>query len=550
MKNILILVLLIWTTNGLFSQQTIQPISNDAQDGALYNAAFADDGSLSLEYGLMKKKETAFVDYFFSPDLKFIKENESAEPKAKKLDLPEVKYDYIYTSVGGCSSFDILSMSLNVDKYSVTKTWNNKKQHYVADIKKSSIGEKKGNKFNYKGYVGYYDAKSGANLVLVKENDKSKDDAKQYKLVKITLDGNVKEIPIGELAQYSIVFSELVKKNPGADNQYDDPNLAEYNALFVFAPYKESGANPKDYVVLLVDGDGNIIWKTPVTMPSVATIITDVEQNGNDIYFFGMTSPGKAKYYRDEFMDYSNIANPCYPDFYNYRDNQREINLTKVEPDNLVMMKISDGKLAYLNTTPASVLNSKKVVPPSVKKVPKTPFTKFHLQAFRVFANGDILVAGQRTKVVTINKTSARAYEDLICLHFDNSGNLKAEYYVEPQLATSKKDQVFQMQHMFIPSQDKKTAYWIMFEPEGVNGYANFWDAMNDRKTLYANFQPVVMKIDLDGVKISDPELPLGKEYLSYSDYSLIFRPNSSEAVFLGHTRKSDKVGLTKYDFK
>lgn len=550
MKTTIMTIALFWACCSLSAQQVTQPLSDNAKDGALFNAGFGNDGTLTLEYGHVKKKETKFVNYTFDSYLKFLKEDESSEPKTKKLDQPSIKYDYIYTSVGGCSSFDILSMSLNVAKYSISKTWNNKKQYYDVDAQKTPIGEKKGDKFKYKGYVGYYNAKTGTNLVLVKEDDKSKDDAKQYKLIVISLDGSVKEISLGELGKYSIVYSALVKRNPDANDEYEEQNLAEYNALYFFAPFKESGANAKDYVVLLVDGDGNKLWQTTVAMPAVATVITDIEQDGNDIYFFGMTSPGKGPYYRYEFMDFSNISNPCYPDFYNYRDNQRETDITKVEPDNLVMMKMTGDKVDYLTVTPSSVLNSKKVVPPSVKKVPKTPFTKFHIQAFEVFDNGDIMVAGQRTKVIMIDKTSRRAYQDLMCFHFDKSGNLKAEYYIEPQLANSKKDEIFEMEHMFIPSKDNKSAYWVMFEPEGTKGYKNFFDAYNDRPTIYANFQPVVMKIDLDGAKISDPELPLGKDYLCYSGYPLLLKPNSTEGIFIGRTRKSDKVGLSKYDFK
>jgi len=213
-------------------------------------------------------------------------------------------------------------------------------------------------------------------------------------------------------------------------------------------------------------------------------------------------------------------------------------------------LKLSGNKLAYLTTTPTGTLQSKKVVPPSVKKAPKTEFSRFSIQAFDVFDNGDMMVTGQRKVIITLNGTSKWAYEEVTCFHFDKTGNLRAEYCIEPQLATAKEDKIFPMTQIFLVSEDKSQVYWIMYEPEGISGYANFWAAYNGNKTIYAGFQPVIMKIDLSTAKIGDPELPLGKEYLVYSDYPLLIKPNSTEGIFMGHTRKGDIIGLSKYNFK
>jgi len=479
-----------------------------------------------------------------------VKEEESSEPKVKEIDKPTIKYDYINTTVGGCSSFDVLSMDLNVSKVSVIKTWNNKKQGYDVNVNETKISGGKDAKFKYKGYVGYFNAETGTNLVLVKEDDKSKDDASQYKLINFSLDGTVKEIPIGDLSTYTLVFSSLVKKNPDVADVYVEKNLAEYNALFIFAPFKTSKADPKDFVLLIADGAGNEVAKSTITMPLIASTIIEMQQVGNDLYFFGLTSTGTGSHYRYEFMDYSNISNPCYPDFYNYRDNQRETDVTKCEASNLILMKLSGNKVAYLTTTPTVTLQSKKVVPPSVKKAPKTEFSRFSIQAFDVFDNGDMMVTGQRKVIITLNGTSKWAYEEVTCFHFDKTGNLRAEYCIEPQLATAKEDKIFPMTQIFKVSEDKSKVYWIMYEPEGISGYANFWAAYNGNKTIYAGFQPVIMKIDLSTAKIGDPELPLGKDYLVYSDYPLLIKPNSAEGIFIGHTRKGDIIGLSKYNFK
>ena len=332
MKKVTILIALLWLVNCLYAQQIQYPLNKIAQKGSLYDAQLSADGNLSLVYGFMAKKVHKFINYEFDPSLKLLKEEESAEPytTSKLKDQPLIQYEYIRTYVGGCSSFDVLSMDLHVSKVEVTKTWDNKRSEYKVAVTENEIGSGKDGKFNYKGYVGYYDAETGANLVLVKEKEKGSDDGAVYKLATITLNSEVTEIPLGDLAKYTLVYSALVKKDPKVADKYDDKNLADYNALFIFAPFKGCPADPKDFVALMVDGAGKTVFKTTITMPLIATTIIEMIQEGEDLYFFGLTSTGKGSHYRYEFMDFSNISNPCYPDFYNYRDNQRETDVTNV----------------------------------------------------------------------------------------------------------------------------------------------------------------------------------------------------------------------------
>lgn len=552
MKKVMLLIGFMLAIIFLNAQQVQHPLNKIAQKGSLYDVQFSTDGNLSLVYGFSAKKEFKFINYLFDPSLKLIKEEESAEPytTSKLKDQPTIQYEYIRTYVGGCSSFDILSMDLHVSKVSVTKTWDNKRSEYKVNVVENEIGSGKDGKFNYKGYVGYYDAETGANLVLVKEKEKGSDDGAVYKLATITLDEVVTEIPIGDLAKYTLVYSALVKKNPEAADKYDEKNLADYNALFIFAPFKGCPADPKDFVALMVDGAGKTIFKTTITMPLIATTLVEMIQEGQDLYFFGLTSTGNGSHYRYEFMDYSNIPNPCYPDFYNYRDNQRETDVTKCEASNLVLMKMTGDKLVYITTTPTESLQAKKVVPPSVKKAPKSPFSRFSINAFELIDNGDLLVTGQKKVIIMLDGTSHWAYEDITCFHFDKSGNLKAEYCIEPALPTQKNDKIFEMVQEFVLSEDKKSVHWIVYEPEGRTGYANYSDFYNGRETYYAGYVPEIFKIDLNNAKLSDPTLPLGEEYLIYGQMPYIRKENSSEVIFIGHTRKDDSLGLTRYEFK
>jgi hypothetical protein len=192
MKKLLILFLIASLSIPFTeAQQVTQALSKTSQKGSLYNAFVGENGDLSLSYGYKKKKEESFVNYIFDASLKLLKEDETSSPRecaAKEIDKPTLKYEYISTTVGGCGSFDILSMNLNVSKYTVTETWNNKRQYYESSYirEKISVGTDKDNKYKLKGYVGYFNAETGSNLVLAKEINKDKDDGVQYKLYKFS----------------------------------------------------------------------------------------------------------------------------------------------------------------------------------------------------------------------------------------------------------------------------------------------------------------------------------------------------------------------------
>jgi hypothetical protein len=557
MKKLLILFLIASLSIPFTeAQQVTQALSKTSQKGSLYNAFVGENGDLSLSYGYKKKKEESFVNYIFDASLKLLKEDETSSPRecaAKEIDKPTLKYEYISTTVGGCGSFDILSMNLNVSKYTVTETWNNKRQYYESSYirEKISVGTDKDNKYKLKGYVGYFNAETGSNLVLAKEINKDKDDGVQYKLYKFSLDGSVTDISIGELGTYTLVYSALTKINPAVEDKYTEKNLAEYHALFLFAPFKNSGAaDAKDFVLLVTDGDGNTIFKSTIKMPMIATTFMEMQQDGKDLYFFGLTSDGKGPNYRYEFMDFSNISNPCYPDFYNYRDNQRENDVLKCKTTNLVLMKLSNYKLDYITLTSADILQSKKAVPPSEKKAPKGDFSRFNIEAFDVLPNGDIMVSGQKKVIITIDQVSRFAYEDITCFHFDNKGNLRAEYCVEPSLAIKKTDKIFQMMQKFVMSEDQSKVHWILYEPETKTGYASYKNLVDGVSTIYAAFQLEIFKIDIATAKVSNSELPLGKELLLNGSYPIIETMDKNTVIFFGQNRKNDEIGLTTYSFK
>jgi len=69
-RSIVIIVVLVFGFISLYSQNSTQPLSKTAQNGALYEAQLADDGTLSLVYGYMAKKEQKFVNYSFDKELK------------------------------------------------------------------------------------------------------------------------------------------------------------------------------------------------------------------------------------------------------------------------------------------------------------------------------------------------------------------------------------------------------------------------------------------------------------------------------------------------
>jgi hypothetical protein len=86
--------------------------------------------------------------------------------------------------------------------------------------------------------------------------------------------------------------------------------------------------------------------------------------------------------------------------------------------------------------------------------------------------------------------------EDIVCFHFDKTGNLKAQYGIG-KMNNDKKSEIFEMKQIFYPSLDRKIVYWQLIEIKDFKGYESFLDAYYSNPMWYAMCFPRIVKIDL-----------------------------------------------------
>jgi hypothetical protein len=188
-RLLLIAVTLVFSTLIISAQETVQDLSKKAGKGFLLSAANA-DGAYTITYkipGDKKKNEIFYETYQFDNNLKFVKNEEISEPKISAEDKPDKTVSGFYASVGGCSSFEILSMKLKFTKYSDLKTWDYGKQQYVfkKGITSEVIKPKNGND-KYYGFAAFNSTVDESLFVLAGIDSKAHKDGVDFFVLGVT----------------------------------------------------------------------------------------------------------------------------------------------------------------------------------------------------------------------------------------------------------------------------------------------------------------------------------------------------------------------------
>jgi len=213
------------------------------------------------------------------------------------------------------------------------------------------------------------------------------------------------------------------------------------------------------------------------------------------------------------------------------------------------VVKFENGKLAFASTIPVKSFEAKAKTPPSQKKAHPYEGQKFTIQNFLGLPNGEFLVAGQIMDRKVSGSNYSYSYYDIVCLHFDASGQLKAQYAVE-KVNDDKKSESFQSQQRFYPSRDGKSVYWELMEVKGTKGYNSFIDAYNGDMTFTKHFFPRIAKIDLGSTSVSDfTELGQKQKYMTYQYDSWIYSEKDRTRYYVGHDEDYEKLWVAKYIF-
>lgn len=537
MKKIKIISILTFLSISGFSQQLKEvnkTLSAQSSKGLLDDSYIDNNGNINMIYRAKtdkKSDELKLENYVFDSDLNFKSTETETKQKEKKENITTT---YVFATVGGGNSFNVMSMKLNLNKEVWERSWDYKKQKYVFEKRISKeLVKPKNSEGAYKGYASYPDDNSDVTFIIASaENEKDEDNIKYLGLVMST-SLEMKEIEFPLKGNYSLVYCG---------------ELESGNIFTIFAPHKGT-TNPNSYVYIEVTKKGEIIHNNTFNAPSVAMAVMDFKESNGDLYFIA-ASINKAEAYNSVFANYAPINNPDYIGSANALMAKYENKIYKQEFENIHLLKFEKGRLTIAGTSLVSGFKSMVKTPPSQKK--STPYVgkKINIQNFVIAPNGDCFIAGQLEDREMDNGVYIMHYTDIVCLHFDNKGSLKAQYAVE-KVNNDSKSEVFSNVQNFFFSNDGKTVYWELLEVVGSKGYTSFMDAYYGRPTFIRNYYPRIAKIDLQNATISNfNNMGENGKYRLYRNYSYIYNEATKTRYYIGHDEDYKALWLGKAVFE
>lgn len=554
-KNLFFAVALLVATTS-FSQTVIentQDLSKNSINGYFYDATQnSENGNIEVIYKFKKSKKDAdptYETYSFDKNLKFIKVEET-KPNTTTDKSPYSK-TFVYATVGGCSSFDILSMKLFLTKQSYNYEWNADKKRFIGKRTENiQITPQNDAKRAYSGYAAFREYETGKMMVLTSSETKGADKRikKDFILLEVKTDLSTREIEL-PLGPSQLVYCDIARKEISETNDDDNDNVTLDNGdmIFVFAPTfnKASNLDYKKYNYLRIDKEGNVKENISFDAPSANLIITSlVQAKDGSVYLSGSYSNDK-KPFDLLYKEYSPLENPCFPDAANYRMSTYETKTEKVPMSYFSILKVKDGKMEWIKNTSIEDIAKSVKTPPKQKKATSYTGKRFYIEYFNVSDNGDLFLSGQLLGRVKIGENSVKAYKQVICLQIGSTGEVKAQYGIQSPTILEKLNTLFPIYQEFI-SADNSTLYWNLMEVKTTEGYEGFFDAYYGRSTFYPNYYPSMVKINTTTNQIVDYQIIGNRKYLLNKTVPFIYNKDEKTIIYIGSDKKK-KLWLAKY---
>ena len=531
--GIAFLLLLINNVEAQEFKENVQSLSSKAQKGHIYDVSKEEDGSSNVTFKMKTDKKSealTFEKYSFDKNLKFINTSEVQEEKEKKEDIERTSF---YAFVGGTSSFDALSMKLKINKRIQLKKWNHEKQLYVTKktISDETIKPRNDNGKVYYGYASYiYNDETKNNVfAIAKVESKDKKVADQFVVLMIDNQLDLKETPLELDGSHSLVFCKQISGD---------------DVVMVFAP-GENQSDVSKYVYFRFDIQGNLKNKIALRSPASALLITAAYDKGDAVYFFG-TSTKSKKAYEEVFKEYASIYNPAngaYGKSYQYLKWKKSL---EEDMDNFNFIKFKGNQLDFATTTPISEFKDKFKTAPGDKGATAYKGKNFYTESFFVTDSEDYLIAGQLIGSVNLGMGNpVDTYEDIVCFHFGNKGNLKAQYGIG-KMNNDKKSEIFDMSQKFYLSPDGKSVYWELMEVKGFKGYESFLDAYYSNPSWHAMYFPRVVKIDLASNTLGSVKVLGGGKYFLKRYFSGAFDKEENSISYFGLDEDFEQLWVGK----
>ena len=281
--------------------------------------------------------------------------------------------------------------------------------------------------------------------------------------------------------------------------------LADGTMAVVLAPtgtYKPKDPNPCNYTFLKISRNAEVLEKIAFESPSSYWNIANMVLSAKgDLYIYGSAYKEKNDKHFDKLKDKNSF-------------------------DNFQIMKISDGKVAFLTSTGLDEFENKMQIPPSQKKGDTYEGADFIFTNFSVLDNGDILIEGQSNDHVSVN-----------IFHLDKEGKLRAQYAADlEETGSDAKENM--TDHACFPNVDGKTITWFIGELEGI------------QKEVRPLKYPRLATINIAEARLMDFQT-FGhgdEDYYIDNDYPLIFTEGGKKIVFFGADKKEKNIWFSRVE--
>jgi len=203
--------------------------------------------------------------------------------------------------------------------------------------------------------------------------------------------------------------------------------------VMIFAPFSAQGLgkladpNPNNLTYIRIDEAGNVKERFNFNSKCNEWAIFDAYAVGGDVYFYGAGNINKPeKNYTKSPFSINNDAMPG--------DRNPETRLTTLETmkfEYLQVAKISGGKADFVSAVSIEDINLKGIKPAAQKKLREFDGKKFILNGVNITSSGDIFISGQDFKIDNIGAVKGRVYKDLLMFQFGKAGEFKRYYGIE-----------------------------------------------------------------------------------------------------------------------
>jgi hypothetical protein len=500
------------------SKEATHEISKKANKGFLYEPQIDEANNLMTLTYVTKStnRNVKFETYKFDLNFNFLGMEESEKGVEKLKNYRVDKGDEWEMNAVSVERNKVGTLVLR--RKVIKKKWNwfwggyDIKIEYKEKLKPKSDD---GNKFYYLTHAEQNE--SGGVIIVVGEKNNKNDPHSQYKKIHILR----YDSDLNQLADKEIVFDypQMIAA-ANIDDAEEDEEI-DGDLAILFAPQggsvfkKVADPNAGNYTFVRISPKAEI--KERIAIASNHGIYDGtLVKTGDGMIIYGPANENKTDYLNEKPED------------------------DKFKAKNFQIVKIENGKVDYITSTPISDFEAKAQKPAAQKKSPDYRGRKFRVNQIFQASNGDLFIAGQNYNLV-LGYSNVKVFTDLIMLHFDNKGNLKAQYGLEREESNNDSKMVSNGQLIY-ESIDGKSIYWGILEIKDLKKDKE----LGDSKFKFLVY-PNMTKINLANATISNPvKFGQGKtDYYVNNRYPFL-NLGRGQVVFLGETSGGKTLWFAK----